>query len=194
MSSRHGESHSNVMSDKPPLFAASPLSDAELDGPAPIPTARRRDGLTFCPHCHGGIASNAELSGQEVSCPHCSCSFLMPETIDLRIGIDPVGRSGGASSREPWFYRFIDIYASVWLWLTVLVFCGVVAVVLGLVVGFGPQSPLAMPWAFLIPIGLMVLMVPTFVGILLTVALMRITVDIARNLREIRLQQSRKPL
>ncbi|WP_422927151.1 hypothetical protein [Singulisphaera sp. PoT] len=182
--------------DKPPIFA-SPMGDADVDGPDEPMKATRRGGLAFCPNCQGGIALSAELSGLIASCPHCSQHLRMPETLDL--GFDPsnsapfntrlVAAQGKAG--EPWYYSFIDTYANVWLWFSLIVFGLVVVATLGLTYIAFHRAPIQNAgFVLIVPVVAVLSLIPSFLGILLTVAFMRLLVDIARNLREIRQRRS----
>lgn len=173
------------------------MVDADLDGPTDVPTARCRDGLTFCPHCHGGVASSAELTGQIVNCPHCAQPFRMPEgsihTFNSEANRGMPRRTMGISSQEPWFYRFIDTYASLWLWFNLLIIGLIDLGAIVMVVTMVQRGAITSPWALLIPIAVIVFMILELIGCLLLTAFMRLAVDVARNLREIRLRQSQQP-
>lgn len=178
---------------KPGAVSMPPLADADLDGPGEAPRASVCDGLATCPYCRGLIVPGAEHAGRTVACPHCARAFHIPKTVAT--GFDaahhsrplPVRRAAGPS-REPWFYRFIDAYARIWMVLSVLAF-GLLTLLAAYAWALEPPPglPRVPAWvSVLVPLVLLVLLVPALLGILLTVAFMRLAVDMARNLRALR--------
>jgi hypothetical protein len=156
--------------------------------PGDIPRATLFNGLVTCPHCGGWIESTTDDSGQVLACPHCGGHFRPPETIALGF-TPPPARLGTTLPREPWFYQFIDTYANIWMWLalltTALGILGAAAVALTVRVPAVPSG--SESWIKAVFLGAaVVVLVSGLIGILLSVAFMRLAVDIARNLRAIR--------
>jgi hypothetical protein len=156
--------------------------------PEDVPQATLFNGLVTCPHCGGWSEPGADSTGQVALCPHCGGQFRLPESIDLGFA-PPSYRPGALPPREPWFYHFIDTYAKVWMWLALL---GTALTILAAAaVIFTVRMPIVTPaQEHLIKGGFLTLTVvgsvSGLIGILLSVAFMRLAVDIARNLRAIR--------
>ena len=98
----------------------NPDEGPEATAASDIPLAALLDGVVTCPHCGGWIEPSAAYSGQTVACPHCNGHFQLPETIELGF-VPPPAPLGITPPKEPWFYGFIDTYATVWMWLALLV-------------------------------------------------------------------------
>ena len=159
-----------------------------------LPRATVLDGLITCPHCSGWIESSADHAGQIVACPHCGGHFQLHETIELGFVPPPVHR-GGSPPKEPWFYGFIDTYAKVWMWFSLLVgtlgFLGAAGATFSISrATVAPRDDHAWIMAFVF-IATIVVFALWLLGILLSVAFMHLAVDIGRNLRAIRHRRAR---
>jgi hypothetical protein len=153
-----------------------------------IPRATFFNGLITCPHCGGWIEPGANEPGQIVACPHCSGHFHLPETVDLGF-VPPRAHFGAPLPREPWFYGFIDNYARVWMWLAMLLTTlgALAATVMALSVQIPALPPDGQYWIKgIVFVAAIILSVSGLIGVLLSVAFMRLAVDIGRNLRAIR--------
>jgi hypothetical protein len=153
-----------------------------------IPRATLFNGIVTCPHCGGWIEPGVDHSGQVVACPHCGGHFHLPETIEPGFVPHP-GQLGTSTPKEPWFYGFIEAYANVWMWLAILVTALFIliaaAVTLSMQTATIPTSKAS--WLKLIFLAAAVAVsLSGLIGILLSVAFMRLAVDIGRNLRAIR--------
>ena len=153
-----------------------------------IPLAALLDGVVTCPHCRGWIESSARAySGQTVACPHCNGHFQLPETIELGF-VPPPAPLGITPPKEPWFYGFIDTYATVWMWLALLVTTLSIlaaAAVISLRIVVFPGGEYAWIKAIFLA-ATVVVSLSGLIGVLLSVAFMLLALDIARNLRAIR--------
>jgi hypothetical protein len=169
----------------------SPVADA----PGDSPQATLIGGMINCPHCGGWIEPSPDHAGHVVACPHCHGPFRVPERIDIGFVPPPDQPRTAAPPREPWFYGFIDVYARVWMGLALLVnvlgVVGAAMVIVSASIQGVPEGKVAWIRGALI-VAIVVVSVSGLLGVILSVAFLRLVVDMARNLRAIRYQKGER--